>query len=140
MDHRSGGLSFANDKEEYYFTTAKSMSVTYGKRDTVQYTQSGYWKQLRDDKAVSHNDDINSNGHIGMKKDFIFCWGKPPSGIQTKWILSEYRLLPTGFPHETFDAALLAKVNSYIYTFQGNDKYDLYICMNIWLGVFVNDL
>lgn len=100
-------MRIANEKEEYYFTSTEEMSLSYGRVDTIRRTESnGYWKQIGNDVIIPYNHRI-----VGCKKEFIFCWGTHPYGIQSRWVMSECRLIPSGFPNETIDALLLAKVS-----------------------------
>ncbi|KAF7836606.1 NAC transcription factor 29-like [Senna tora] len=108
---------WTNEKEEYYLTITEpvvlrssgsgsgSGSGSTTNTNTIRPTQHGYWKQYGDDEIVIHKQQI-----VGFKKTFVFYMENSQNEDQTKWILSECRLLPSGLPQGTSDSSLLDKM------------------------------
>lgn len=67
---------------------------THKKSDqTEMTTENGYWK------LTTENDEIKFMRYvIGFKTTFHFYLGKAPSGIQTKWVIREYKFNSTTIP------------------------------------------
>lgn len=58
--------------------------------------ESGYWKQVGKEKAISVVDvALNTSSVVATKKSFVLYQGKHPRGSKTSWFLHEYRLLPS---------------------------------------------
>lgn len=50
-------------------------------------TEFGYWKSTGKDRPVLYNDQ-----DVGKIKTLTFFRGKAPKGIQTDWVMHEYRI------------------------------------------------
>ncbi|KAK6235394.1 hypothetical protein SCA6_010731 [Theobroma cacao] len=78
-------------EDEWYFFSPRDRKYPNGERPN-RAAASGYWKATGTDKPI-----LTSSGskNIGVKKALVFYTGKPPKGVKTEWIMSEYRLLKT---------------------------------------------
>ncbi|KAJ8765384.1 hypothetical protein K2173_012081 [Erythroxylum novogranatense] len=56
-------------------------------------TGSGYWKELEIEKPVMSG----AGGKVGLKKYFVYCIGEPEQGVETSWMMQEFRLDGTSF-------------------------------------------
>ena len=75
-------------EQEWYFFSPRERKYPNGARPNRAAT-SGYWKATGTDKPV-----LTSGGaqKVGVKKALVFYGGKPPRGVETDWIMHEYRL------------------------------------------------
>lgn len=55
--------------------------------------ESGYWKQVGKEKAISVNVAPRTSLVVGTKTTFVLYQGKPHT--KTSWFMHEYRLLPS---------------------------------------------
>ncbi|KAL8115490.1 hypothetical protein AgCh_022114 [Apium graveolens] len=53
---------------------------------------SGFWKATGTDKPIL---SAAGSRRIGVKKALVFYTGRPPKGVKTDWIMTEYRLPDT---------------------------------------------
>ncbi|XP_052205749.1 NAC domain-containing protein 104-like [Diospyros lotus] len=74
------GKAMAEGNKWYFFSR---------KTDQNRNTGSGYWKALGTDEAVFSN---STGKRVGTKKYYVFYVGEAPAGVQTNWIMHEYRL------------------------------------------------
>ncbi|KAL2488813.1 NAC transcription factor 29-like [Forsythia ovata] len=75
-------------EDEWYFFTPRDRKYPNGGRPN-RTASSGYWKATGTDKPI-----VSSSGSvkIGVKKGLVFYKGKPPKGVKTDWVMTEYRL------------------------------------------------
>ncbi|XP_022724534.1 NAC transcription factor 32-like [Durio zibethinus] len=81
-------------EDEWFFFSPRDRKYPNGTRPN-RAAASGYWKATGTDKPI-----ITSVGSqcLGMKKALVFYTGRPPKGVKTEWMMSEYRLLDDYFP------------------------------------------
>ncbi|GER42694.1 NAC domain-containing protein [Striga asiatica] len=65
----------------------------YSRRTQSRVTGSGYWQAIGAEEPIYSS---NSGQKIGMKKYSSFFYGEPSEGVQTEWIMQEYRLSESG--------------------------------------------
>ncbi|XP_022875072.1 NAC transcription factor 29-like [Olea europaea var. sylvestris] len=75
-------------EDEWYFFTPRDRKYPNGGRPN-RTAASGFWKATGTDKPIVGS---SGSGRIGVKKDLIFYKGKPPKGVKTDWVMTEYRL------------------------------------------------
>ncbi|KAK4476878.1 hypothetical protein RD792_016042 [Penstemon davidsonii] len=62
----------------------------YSRRTQSRITGSGYWQSIGVEEAIYSGG--GGQKVIGMKKYCAFYIGEPSEGVQTNWIMQEYRL------------------------------------------------
>lgn len=80
-------------ENEWFFFSPRERKYPNGTRPN-RAAASGYWKATGTDKPI-----IPSVGSqcLGMKKALVFYEGRPPKGVKTDWMMTEYRLLDDCF-------------------------------------------
>ncbi|XWS33144.1 hypothetical protein CRYUN_Cryun22dG0053400 [Craigia yunnanensis] len=76
----------------------------------VRRLENGYWKQLEIEEPILSS---VATKKVGVKKFYVFCIGETPLGIETNWLMQEYRLCNSGS----------SALESY-YKTKGNQKLD----------------
>ncbi|KAL2557485.1 NAC transcription factor 29-like [Forsythia ovata] len=78
-------------EDEWYFFTPRDRKYPNGGRPNRR-AASGYWKATGIDNPI-----LSSSGSqkIGVKKALVFYIGRPPKGVKTDWMMTEYRLPET---------------------------------------------
>lgn len=89
-------VNFATDKssfgeDEWYFFTPRDRKYPNGVRPN-RTAASGFWKATGTDKPIL---SAAGSRRIGVKKALVFYTGRPPKGVKTDWIMTEYRLPDT---------------------------------------------
>ncbi|GMI77642.1 hypothetical protein HRI_001433500 [Hibiscus trionum] len=76
-------------EEEWFFFSPRERKYPNGTRPN-RAAASGFWKASGIDKPI-----ITSVGSqcLGMKRALVFYKGRPPKGVKTDWVMTEYRLL-----------------------------------------------
>ncbi|XP_042067899.1 NAC domain-containing protein 10-like [Salvia splendens] len=82
------------DEEELYFFSPRDRKYPKGGRPN-RAAASGYWKATGTDQPIWSS--LGSR-KIGVKKGLVFYKGKPPRGLRTDWVMTEYRLPDTSHP------------------------------------------
>ncbi|CAA3027669.1 NAC transcription factor 29-like [Olea europaea var. sylvestris] len=80
-------------EDEWYFFTPRDRKYPNEGRPN-RTAASGYWKATGTDKSIVGS---SGSGRIGVKKGIVFYKGKPPKGVKTDWIMTEYRLPGTTY-------------------------------------------
>ncbi|XP_038706501.1 NAC domain-containing protein 72-like [Tripterygium wilfordii] len=78
-------------EEEWYFFSPRDRKYPKGERPN-RAAGSGYWKATGTDKPIL---TCRGSKSIGVKKALVFYIGRPPKGVKTDWIMTEYRMLDT---------------------------------------------
>lgn len=78
-------------EDEWYFFTPRDRKYPNGERPN-RTAGSGYWKATGTDKPIL---SASGSRSIGVKKALVFYKGRPPKGVKTDWIMTEYRLPDT---------------------------------------------
>ncbi|KAL1558563.1 NAC transcription factor 32-like [Salvia divinorum] len=86
--------SMFGDEEELYFFSPRERKYPKGGRPN-RAAASGYWKATATDQPIWSS---FGSRKIGVKKGLVFYKGKPPSGLRTDWLMTEYRLPDTSRP------------------------------------------
>ncbi|KAF8392180.1 hypothetical protein HHK36_022522 [Tetracentron sinense] len=73
---------------EWYFFSFRNHKYATGFRAN-RATTSGYWKATGKDRLVF---DPTSHAIIGMRKTLVFYRNRAPNGINTGWVMHEFRL------------------------------------------------
>ncbi|XP_041995597.1 NAC transcription factor 32-like [Salvia splendens] len=87
--------SMFGDEEELYFFSPRDRKYPKGGRPN-RAAASGYWKATGTDQPIWSS--LGSRRKIGVKKGLVFYKGKPPRGLRTDWVMTEYRLPDTSHP------------------------------------------
>lgn len=77
--------------DEWYFFTPRDRKYPNGVRPN-RTAASGFWKATGTDKPIL---SASGSRRIGVKKALVFYTGRPPKGVKTDWIMTEYRLPDT---------------------------------------------
>ncbi|KAK1357388.1 NAC domain-containing protein [Heracleum sosnowskyi] len=78
-------------EDEWYFFTPRDRKYPNGVRPN-RTAASGFWKATGTDKPIL---SASGSRRIGVKKALVFYTGRPPKGVKTDWIMTEYRLPDT---------------------------------------------
>ncbi|XP_060957694.1 NAC domain-containing protein 43-like [Cannabis sativa] len=81
----------SSPQNDWYFFSHKGKKYSSGKR-TNRATSLGYWKATGRDKVLYSNSDYSKKIIIGMRKTLVFYKGRAPHGLNSDWIMYEYRL------------------------------------------------
>ncbi|GJU15657.1 NAC domain-containing protein 7-like protein, partial [Tanacetum coccineum] len=74
------------EKNDWYFFSRKDKKYLTGSR-TNRATAAGYWKTTGRDKAIYSKHDL-----VGMRKMLVYYKVHAPNGLESDWIMHEYRL------------------------------------------------
>ncbi|KAM6551665.1 hypothetical protein CsatB_001473 [Cannabis sativa] len=88
----------SSPQNDWYFFSHKGKKYSSGKR-TNRATSLGYWKATGRDKVLYSNSDCSKKIIIGMRKTLVFYKGRAPHGLNSDWIMYEYRLHHTTTNH-----------------------------------------
>ncbi|KAK9288881.1 hypothetical protein L1049_017348 [Liquidambar formosana] len=72
--------------KEWYFFTPRDRKYRNGSRPN-RAAGDEYWKATGADKEIKVDAVV-----VGLRKALVFYIGRPPRGIETNWIMHEYRL------------------------------------------------
>ncbi|XP_034201265.1 NAC transcription factor 29-like, partial [Prunus dulcis] len=96
--------------EAFYFTYTEQIYSSEGKI-TRRTTKSGYWDLDGEEEEVKYgNGDIT----VGFEKVMVFHKGTAPNGIETDFIMHEFRLNPLIVPTHVLNDSIRAKIERYM--------------------------
>ena len=78
-------------------------------------THNGYWRVVvegEDEDGEEEEEIVYKNHVIGFMKTYVFHEGKAPSGVETPWVLREFRFNAGLIPSELLTEDVKAKVSS----------------------------
>lgn len=86
-----------DSNQRRYFFCKRKWDYSKTCRSRIHYIsdESGYWKEVGKEKAISVNVAPRTSFIVGTKKTFVLYEGKH---TKTSWFLHEYRLLPSQIP------------------------------------------
>ncbi|GJZ55263.1 NAC domain-containing protein 7-like protein [Tanacetum coccineum] len=74
------------EQNDWYFFSHKDKNYPIGSR-TNRATAAGFWKATVRDKAI-----YSKHGLVGMRKTLVYYKVRAPYGLESDWIMHEYRL------------------------------------------------
>lgn len=105
-------------EDEWYFFTPRDRKYPNGVRPN-RTAASGFWKATGTDKPIL---SASGSRRIGVKKALVFYTGRPPKGVKTDWIMTEYRLPDTTTRPSRFKGSM--RVRNYVFAY----KISLFTC------------